>query len=370
MYLGLLKQYPWAVYVAQIAAVILAGWITRRVLIGHLKRFAKRTETTYDDALVAIIDAAIKPLIVLAVLAVSLNLFALPPKLLKVSNRMLVLGALSVTLYYGSKVVQLLLNAWLERRAGSESVREPVSFLVRVVFAGLATMVVLDNLGISLTAVWTTLGVGSVAVALALQDTLSNFFAGVYVRLDRPVRMGDYIKLEGGEEGFVVQLGWRSTRIRTLPNNIVVVPNGKLATAIVTNYSLPETQMSLLISIGVSYDNDPEKVERILVEEATRAGGQIEGLLSDPPPFVRFIPGFGDSSLNFTLICRVNTFVDQYLVQHELRKCIFTRFRQEGIVIPFPQRDVHLYSHVGTDSQATELGALALKRAATSTPGE
>jgi small-conductance mechanosensitive channel len=226
------------------------------------------------------------------------------------------------------------------------------------VFAGFAVMIVLDNLGVSLTAVWTTLGVGSVAVALALQDTLSNFFAGVYLRLDSPVRVGDYIKIESGEEGFVIEQGWRSARIRTLPNNVVVVPNAKLASTIVTNYSLPEPQMSLLISVGVSYDSDPDHTEQILVEEATRAAKEVEGLLSDPPPFVRFIPGFGDSSLNFTLICRVATFVDQYLVQHELRKRILARFRREGITIPFPQRDIHIYE-AGKTSWREEIHSTA-----------
>jgi small-conductance mechanosensitive channel len=250
---------------------------------------------------------------------------------------------IALLLYYASKVLQLFLNTWLSRRVERESMREPIRFVSHVVFAAFAVMVVLDNLGISLTAVWTTLGVGSVAVALALQDTLSNFFAGVYLRLDSPVRVGDYIKLESGEEGFVIQQGWRSARIRTLPNNVVVVPNAKLASTIVTNFSLPEPQMSLLIAVSVSYDSDPEEVERILVEEATRAAGHVVGLVPEPLPFVRFIPGFGDSSLNFTLICRVASFVDQYLVQHELRKRIFLRFRREGIAIPFPQRDVHIY---------------------------
>ena len=103
--------------------------------------------------------------------------------------------------------------------------------------------------------------------------------------------------------------------------------------------------MSLLISVSVSYDASPERVERILIGEATRAAREIEGLLAQPEPFVRFIPRLRDSSLDFTLICRVDTFVDQYLVQHELRKRIFARFRREKITIPFPQRDVHLYSH-------------------------
>ena len=123
---------------------------------------------------------------------------------------------------------------------------------------------------------------------------------------------------------------------------MVIVPNAKLAQSILTNYYLPEQRMALLITISVSYASDPEQVEKILVEEATRAAGEVPGLLADPPPFVRFIPGFGESSLDFTLICQVREFVDQYLAQHELRKRIFRRFNQEGIEIPFPQRVVHV----------------------------
>jgi small-conductance mechanosensitive channel len=343
----LLLVHPWLGYVLEITALVIGAWVSRTLIIGQLRRITRKTHTTLDDELVDILDRTIKPLLVFGVLAVSLNLLPLPSRLLSVSNRVLTVCVIALLLYYGSKVLQLFLNAWLSRRVERESLREPIRFVSQVVFAGFAVMIVLDNLGISLTAVWTTLGVGSVAVALALQDTLSNFFAGVYLRLDNPVRLGDYIKLESGDEGFVIQQGWRSARIRTLPNNVVVVPNGKLASTIVTNYSLPEPEMSLLISVGVSYDSDPEAVERILVEEATRAAGHIEGLLSAPPPFVRFIPGFGDSSLDFTLICRVATFVDQYLVQHELRKRIFARFRREGLTIPFPQRDVHVHTEDG-----------------------
>jgi small-conductance mechanosensitive channel len=125
---------------------------------------------------------------------------------------------------------------------------------------------------------------------------------------------------------------------------LIIIPNAKLAQAIVTNYDLPEKRMSLLIPIGVSYDSDPEQVERILIEEARKGADDIPGLLAEPAPFVRFIPGFGDSSLNFTLICQVREFVDQYLAQHELRKRIFRRFREAGIEIPFPIRTVYLRS--------------------------
>jgi len=118
---------------------------------------------------------------------------------------------------------------------------------------------------------------------------------------------------------------------------------------------MPESQMSLLVPISVSYDCDPDRVERILIEESLRATREVEGLLEDPAPFVRFIPGFGESSLDFTLICRVGNYVDQYLAQHELRKRVFARFRKERIQIPFPQRDVHVIAQVPTDARSAPL---------------
>jgi small-conductance mechanosensitive channel len=207
---------------------------------------------------------------------------------------------------------------------------------------GIGGLILLSILGISITPILTALGVGGLAVALALQDTLANLFAGFYVSIARNVRVGDYVKLDGGAEGYVTDITWRSTTIRALANNLIIVPNSRLAQAIVTNYHLPEKRMSLLIPISVSYDCDPERVEEILIQEATAAAGHIPGLLASPAPFVRFIPGFGESSLDFTLICQVAEFVDQYLAQHELRKRIFRRFRAEGIEIPFPQRTLHI----------------------------
>jgi small-conductance mechanosensitive channel len=196
----------------------------------------------------------------------------------------------------------------------------------------------LGALGIQITPILTALGVGGLAVALALQDTLSNLFAGMHLLADRPIRVGDYVKIADSVEGYVVDVGWRSTRVRMLQNVVVVVPNKKVAESTITNYDLPEPRLALLVPVSVSYRSDPDQVERVLVDEASRAARQVPGLLGDPPPFVRFIPGFGAYSLDFTLICQVATFVDQYAVQHELRKLILRRFRAEGIEIPFPTR--------------------------------
>lgn len=203
-------------------------------------------------------------------------------------------------------------------------------------------LIILSVLGISIAPLLTALGVGGLAVALALQDTLANLFAGIHVLLERSVKVGDFVRLETGQEGYVTDITWRTTRVRMLANNMIVIPNSKLAQSIVTNYYLPEKRMFLLIPIGVSYAEDPERIEKILMEEAKKGAGEIPGLLADPEPFVRFIPGFGDSSLDFTLICQVQEFTDQYPVQHEMRKRIFRRFREEAIEIPFPHRTVYL----------------------------
>ena len=214
--------------------------------------------------------------------------------------------------------------------------------IVRFATIAVGTLVVLSTLGLTVTPILTALGVGGLAVALALQDSLANFFAGIHLLADRPIAVGDYVKLDSGVEGYVLDIGWRSTHIRTLPNNVVVIPNQTMAKAIITNFNLPEPRMSLLVPVSVSYQADPDQVERVLVEEAMKAAAEVPGLLDEPRPFVRFIPGFGDHSLDFTLICQVASFVDQYLAQHELRKRILARFRAEGIEIPYPVRTVVL----------------------------
>jgi small-conductance mechanosensitive channel len=126
-----------------------------------------------------------------------------------------------------------------------------------------------------------------------------------------------------------------------LPNNIVIIPNSKLSQSVITNFNMPEKMLSVYIPVGVSYDSDPQQVEDILIEEALKGADEIKGLRRDPPPIVRF-KEFGDCSLNFLLIVRVEEFIDQYLVEHELRKRIFKRFQKEGIEIPFPIRTVYM----------------------------
>ncbi|HZS11211.1 MAG TPA: mechanosensitive ion channel family protein [Nitrospirales bacterium] len=203
-------------------------------------------------------------------------------------------------------------------------------------------LILLSGLGISVTPVLTALGVGGLAVALALQDTLSNFFAGLHLLIERPVRVGDFVKLETGQEGYVEDIGWRTTRIRMLPNDMVILPNSRLTQSILTNYYLPSPQRGISIAVSVGYETDPDHLEHVLIDEAQKAVGTVQGLLAEPAPNVRFIPGFGSSSLDFSLNVHVAEFTDQYLVQHELRKRILSRLRAERITMPYPHQQIVL----------------------------
>jgi small-conductance mechanosensitive channel len=329
-------------YFEAIAALIAVAWTVRLIGLRYLRQWEQQSTSRFAVGLVKLTESVTIPLTMLGITNIAINFLPIPATILHIANRVLWITILSIFLYCCGRILHLAMDGWLTHRQVTVTLREPLHFVSNIVFAGLALMIVLDNLGVSLTAVWTTLGVGSVAVALALQDTLSNFFAGFYVHLDRPVHVDDYIKLDNGAEGYVSQLGWRSARIRTLGGNIIVVPNNKLSSAIVTNFSLPDPSMSITISINVSYESDPVQVERVLTDEASRAVGSVQGLVATDPPSVSFIPGFGDWALQFGVNCKVATFVDQYPVQHELRKRLFARLQKEGIRIPFPQRDIHL----------------------------
>jgi small-conductance mechanosensitive channel len=278
-------------------------------------------------------------------LYVGLGTSVLPPRMIQIS--FLVLHAL-VILSFTFVAANVASHAL---RFAAQRAELPLTGLTQAVIKGvvitLGVLILLGTLGVSITPILTALGVGGLAVALALQDTLSNLFAGIHILVEKSIRVGDMIRLESGEEGTVTDIGWRTTRIRLAPNNVVIIPNNKLAQARILNYSLPDKSMALLIPISVSYEADLDLVQRILIEETARGARDIPGLLAQPEPMVRFVPGFGQSSLDLTLVCQVREFTDQIPVQHELRLRILKRFRADGVDIPFPSRTVYVHGGPG-----------------------
>ncbi len=348
----------WPVVV--IAASYLLGHGIEWVLLHLVPRFTGRTLTRVDDLVTDAVKGPVKILATLSGAAIAILLTPAPEALHGWTARFLVIllaiaGVVAAARFVGGLVLTYGDRARIvgPTRGLTKRVAVLAIYLVGALF-------VLDNQGVSITPLLTTLGLAGLAVALAFQDTLSNFFAGLYVQADRPLDIGHYVRIEDvNVEGYVVEVGWRTTKIRTLPNNIVVIPNARVASSVVTDYDLPEPGMSLLVGVPVPHGVDPRRVESILVEEAAKAAGEVEGLLPEPTPFVRFIPGFTDKGMEFTLICRVSKFVDQYLAQHELRHRITERFRKEGIQISVPIRTIKVES---TGPVALQPGTAATAR--------
>jgi small-conductance mechanosensitive channel len=317
-------------------------FLFRKLLLGMLQRFTRKTETRVDDLLVAGLRIPSLFLVLVLSMYIGIRLTDLPESWFVYATKGMHLSIIFAITMGFANVSDRLLAYFLKQVELPISV---TSLILAVLKAGIyvsGVLIILNYLGISIAPLITALGVGGLAMALALQDTLSNLFAGIHIMAEQAIRVGDFIRLETGQEGYVEDISWRTTRIRMLPNNMVIVPNNKLSQSVITNYYLPEQKMILQVPVNVSYASDPDHVERVLLEEAKKALAEVPGMLADPAPQVRLLPGFGESSLAFGLLCHIREIADQNPVMDELNKRILRRFRQEGIEFPYPTRTVYL----------------------------
>lgn len=330
---------PW-IYTSLVFVVcVFAGLAIRRFIWAKLTQWAARSEAEWDDELLDAISLPVTCL--LLVIAFGIAGQSMPPQV-----------RTHPLLIHGVKVAMMAIFIWALERAVSVifkskavpeslggSTRTLLLTLARVLIFFVGALIILDTLGVSITPVLASLGVGSVAVALALQDTLSNFFGGLYILVDKPIQIGDFIKVEDSE-GQVEAIGWRSTRIRTGANDTVVIPNSKVSGAVLKNYDLPGSKSVLTLGCGVAYGIDLERVEKTAVAVAQDVVNRFPGADATFTPLVRFHT-FADSSVNFNLVVQVQRFSEMALIRHELMKALHARFTAEGIEIPFPQRVIH-----------------------------
>jgi len=320
---------------------IIIGIIVERVILNKLYKIAQKTKWEGDDIIIASLRGWIIFWFALAGLNASVLLLGLKSETMGyIQKFIMIFYIFSVTMVL-AKIGVGFVNMYSRKAKDVLPSTSLFVNLTRIVIIGIGILVILHSLGISIAPLLTALGIGGLAVALALQDTLSNLFAGLHILMTRQIKPGDYVRLESGEEGFVVDITWRNTTIRELPNNYIIVPNSKLAQAIVKNYYMPEREMSVVIQVGVSYDSDLEKVEKVTIEVAKEVMREVPGGIPEFEPFIRYHT-FGDSSINFSVILRCREFTDQYIIRHEFIKRLHKRYRQEGIVIPFPIRTIYI----------------------------
>jgi small-conductance mechanosensitive channel len=339
-----LGSWPaWAAQLAWTFVTLAVSWGTGHVLgaivMSRLPRWLPEGQRVWAQSAVQVVRKRLPWLSLLVGIWVSAGYWPLTAEgHFLVGRIVFALGAVSVTLALAALASQLI-DAYGTVIAPALPVTSLTRNIAWALVAVLGLLVILNGLGLSITPMLTALGVGGLAVALALQEPLANFFAGLFITLAGQIRVGDYIRLDSGQEGYIVDFSWRSTRLRMLANNLVVVPNAKLAQAILVNHHLPAPEMAVLVEVGVDYSSDLQHVERVVTEVGRDVMSDVPGGVPGFAPFIRYHT-FGDSSINFTVILRAREFVDQYLVKHEFVKRLHARFDQEGIVIPFPIRTI------------------------------
>ncbi len=331
----------WIIPLAILGGALLLGYIFERLVLGHLRHIAERTPWKGDEILIKALQGMTTLLAFLAGGYAASYFVVCPPHVqVLIHKALIVLIIFTGTVILGRIAVGFV-SISTTREDGKMPSASILSYVTRAIVYVIGILIILQSLGISITPLLTALGVGGLAVALALQDTLSNLFAGIHIIASKKIRTGDFIRLEGGQEGYVEDISWRSTSVRALSNYIYIIPNHKLSTMIVTDFDQPASEMSTIVDLGVSYDSDLEKVERVTIEVAREALKSVTGAVPDFEPFIRYNK-FGDSSINFSVILRIKGYVDQYLVKHEFIKRLHERYQKEGIVIPFPIRTIYM----------------------------
>ncbi|HSY76570.1 MAG TPA: mechanosensitive ion channel family protein [Bacteroidia bacterium] len=314
-------------------SIILAGIIIQRFIIVYVHKLSAKNKWKAGVAIIRSLRGMIVLISILVGINLGLSNSPLPANVLHVIQKLHNVFVPFIITFIAARLLTGMLRAYMHRGEDTHSSLSLVNTIINIIVYSLGGLIILQAIGISITPIITALGIGGLAVALALQDTLSNLFAGIQITLTRNTKPGDYIILSSGEEGTVRDITWRNTMLLTQSNNVVVIPNSKLASTVLTNYSLPEESLSVSLNIGVSYDSDLEKVERVTLE-VTKAV-LLEFDIPDGEPTFRY-KEFGNAAINCTISFTVLHITRQYIIRHTLIKRLYKRYKEEGIVIPFP----------------------------------
>jgi small-conductance mechanosensitive channel len=326
-----------------VVASLLLAWIVRGVVLGAIRRLTRRTKSTLDDRLLEIVGRPVFVSVVLAGLYSAVGRLGLDPEGIGLTTRRLI-ATLAILMWTGAgfRVCHVVLEGlsrvadrvrWVEART-----MPLLDNIAKVLVAGLAVYLLLVTWKLNVAPWLASAGIMGIALGFAAKDTLANLFGGVFILADAPFSIGDYIVLESGERGEVTRIGLRSSRILTRDDVEITIPNAVIANTKVINESGgPYEKYRVTVHVGVAYGSDVDQVERALLEAAR----EVKAITGDPAPRVRFT-AFGDSSLDFRLLCWVDRPVQRGLALHELNRAVYKALDRAGLEIPFPQRVVHL----------------------------
>ena len=326
---------------------IVLGFIFKRFVHSRLKKVAARSSWAGDDAVLEAVEPHIVIWFFLGALSIatsSIESLELQSTYLTnivnehVPKFLIIVLIGSITLALGNLAVSLF-DLWARgQEKGFPSTTMFTNF-VRIAIYVIGVLIILDALNISIAPMITALGVGGLAVSLALKDTLSDVFAGLHILLSKKVQVGDFIQIDSGDMGYVQNISWRNTTVMERTNNIIHIPNNRLSAAIIKNYDSGDPSFSVKIPVGVGYSSDLDKVENVTKNVINEIQSSMEETNKNYEPTMRF-QNFGESSVNLMVYFRGNRYGDHNPIIHQFIKLLHKRYSDEGIEIPFPVRTI------------------------------
>ena len=334
-------------------AAMALGWITKRILSTLGRRLAAKTASDLGNIILEIVLDRIKWIAVVAGVylateqlshaADATNITA--HQWLGYAQGVIFVCFVAVVMVLVIRIADTSVKHFIERHARqtsskiNEALLPLLNRLITILIVLIAVITILHHFGQDVSSLVVSLGVGSLAIALAAQETIANMIGGFVIMTDRPFRVGDRIKLPSGEIGDVQEIGIRSTRVLDFDNNLIVSPNAELIKGRIVNYSYPSEHIRIFVEVSVAYGTDIDRVRTIIL----RLAQEHQGVLKSPPPSVALV-GFGESSLNLVFNGRTNDYRQKFPIETTLREQIYKAFLDEKIQIAMPQRVVHLSS--------------------------
>lgn len=332
--------------IAFVLFILAAGVIL--VLAGRwIHHVAQKTKTTLDDKLVKALSMPVYLLVILIgfyIIVLKSPVFAqLDGTVDKVMGAIWIVIGGWIFKNFGDAIIGWYSEKSSADKPSIDTARSTAKLIWKVFVWIIALMMILSKFGIEIGPLLASLGIVGLAAALAFQETLQNFFAGLNITADKSIKRGDYIRVGTSEEGYVIAIGWRSTKIKELSGNELTIPNSKLAQAVVRNFHVPEKAYPIAVPLAVVYGSNLNFIEEVVIDVATKTQQHVKGAVKSFKPVVRYNT-FDESGVKFNVIMQAEEFSAQYLIKHEFFKAIHRRFKKEGIEIPYPKRDIFIKS--------------------------
>jgi MscS family membrane protein len=318
------------------------AFIAKFIVREFLKPLAKKTKTKIDDLIIKSISSIIFYAVIVLGLKIGIQHFEFETNVIgSIVNSLFIIIVVFLVIGIITNFSKHWLKEWASKTDSTADDRliPLVAKILKAVVIILGFFFIFDTWNINISPLLATAGIAGIAIGFAVRDSLANILGGIQLVLDKTFKVGDKVELDSGEMGVILDIGIRSTKLKTYDNEVIYIPNGSLANTKVKNFTVPDLTVRVNVNFGVEYGSDPEKVRRVVLDAVKK----IDTVIEDPEPVVQFL-NMSDFSLDFVARVWVQSYTDAYATKLKVTDEIYNALNKAHIGIPFPTRTVYTKS--------------------------